>query len=264
MLTSCSVSLSNLRDSSEAVQLTRLENKISSQKLLAEMIKQTVSKLLIQPHSGNHVHPQVREASSSGPEFRDHKHPSSGHQSCPRAGSNQAVARELADLEGRSNGAGGSNPESNASKEDDDNNDNNDGSSKKEPQLSSKGPKLSKPKPTTCPLSSTFLPALNVGYTLGNSDASDVNIDDLAVDKMERERGRKNRQGQQARRASDLGEKRDSFTGKRPHTNGQPMGSNTEPIAAADPKLHPSWIAKQNQLKNQLLLKPAGKKITFD
>ncbi|PLW44742.1 hypothetical protein PCANC_10629 [Puccinia coronata f. sp. avenae] len=271
----------DLRDSSEAVQLTWLKNKISSQKLLAEMIKQTVSKLLIQPHSGNHVHPQVREASSSGPEFRDHKHPSSGHQSCPRAGSNQAVARELADLEGRSNGAGGSDPESNASKEDDDNNDNNDGSSKTEPQLSSKGPKLSKPKPTTRPLSSTFLPALNVGYTLGNSDASDVDIDDLAVDKMERERGRKNWRGQQARRASKkygnsakhlvklkqnhvpkqqkpggshraklAGPQRDSFTGKRPHTDGQPTGSNTEPIAAtkgaADPKLHPSWIAKQN------------------
>jgi hypothetical protein len=45
----------------------------------------------------------------------------------------QAVTRKLADLEGRSNGAGGSDPESNASEEDDDNNDHNDGSSKTEP-----------------------------------------------------------------------------------------------------------------------------------
>jgi hypothetical protein len=69
-------------------------------------------------------------------------------------------------------------------------------------------------------------------------------------------------------RAKSAGPQCDSFTGKRPHTDGQPTGSNTEPIAvtkgAADPKLHPSWIAKQNQLKNQSLLKPAGKKIMFN
>jgi hypothetical protein len=361
----------DLRDSDEPIQLTRLENKISSQKSLAEMIKQTVSKLLIQlqPHSVDHVRSQVREALSSAPEFRDHKRPSSGQQSLPRARSSQpsgseddaellgddldeAVARELADLEGRSNGAGATDAESNASADDDDDHDDDDdddegtkteasdedgslsgySSSSAQPALVKRAKLSSKLKPNARPSSSTFLPALNVGYTLGDSDASDVDIDDLAVDKMERERGRKNRRGQQARRASvsfyyslarkyihryeidvvfgrffgwicriwekkygksakhlvklkqnhvpkqqkpgeshrskAAGAPRNSYTGKRNDNGGQPTGSNTEPIAAtkgaADPKLHPSWIAKQNQLKNLSLLKPAGKKITFD
>lgn len=330
----------DLRDSHEPIQLTRLENKISSQKSLAEMIKQTVSKLLIQlqPHSVDHVRSQVREALSSAPEFRDHKRPSSGQQSLPRARSSQpsgseddaellgddldeAVARELADLEGRSNGAGATDAESNASADDDDDHDDDDdddegtkteasdedgslsgySSSSAQPALVKRAKLSSKLKPNARPSSSTFLPALNVGYTLGDSDASDVDIDDLAVDKMERERGRKNRRGQQARRAiwekkygksakhlvklkqnhvpkqqkpgeshrsKAAGAPRNSYTGKRNDNGGQPTGSNTEPIAAtkgaADPKLHPSWIAKQNQLKNLSLLKPAGKKITFD
>ncbi|PLW39451.1 hypothetical protein PCASD_08032 [Puccinia coronata f. sp. avenae] len=112
-------------------------------------------------------------------------------------------------------------------------------------QLSSKGPKLSKPKPTTRPLSSTFLPALNVGIwekKYGNSAKHLVKLKQNHVPKQQKPGG--------SHRAKLAGPQRDSFTGKRPHTDGQPTGSNTEPIAAtkgaADPKLHPSWIAKQN------------------
>lgn len=49
------------------------------------------------------------------------------------------------------------------------------------------------------PTASTFLPALNVGYTRGDSDASSV--DDSTCDRVDREMGRKNRRGQRARRA---------------------------------------------------------------
>ncbi|KAA1110535.1 hypothetical protein PGT21_024399 [Puccinia graminis f. sp. tritici] len=127
---------------------------------------------------------------------------------------------------------------------------------------------------------------------------------------MERERGRKNRRGQQARRAIwekkygksakhlvKLKQKRSDHPGIEKHESRDPhrrsetsratthrfkkaengtislTGSNSEPIAsttkksaaaAAETKMHPSWIAKQNQIKSLSEVKPAGKKIVFD
>jgi len=326
---------SDLYESKEPVQLTRIENKISSQKSLSELLRQTVSKLLLdlQLHSVEKPHSKAEPISVSSEKLAAKQiPPSSTRQPRPGSGSSEpsgsdddiellgedldeAVARELADLEGGSGREDSSEAEEStpATSDVDDDGSQSDHSdeqtslspdSQQPPDLTRKA-KLSKStrnKPGTRPSSSTFLPALNVGYTLGDSDASsDLDIDDLAVDKMERERGRKNRRGQQARRAiwekkygksakhlvklkQNQGNKRqqkpaeenrargnsqrDASHGK--HANdGKTTGSNSEPVAAApksaaDPKLHPSWIAKQNQLKNLATLKPAGKKILFD
>ncbi|KNZ58772.1 uncharacterized protein VP01_1865g5 [Puccinia sorghi] len=323
---------SDLYESKEPVQLTRIENKISSQKSLSELLRQTVSKLLVDlqlHHPVDKPHSKAEPTSVSSEKLATKEILPSTRQPLPRSGSSElsgsedevellgedldeAVARELADLDGGTGREGSSEAEGStpATSDVDDDGSQSDSSdehpdSQQPPDLARKT-KLSKPtsnKPGTRPSSSTFLPALNVGYTLGDSDASsDLDIDDLAVDKMERERGRKNRRGQQARRAiwekkygksakhlmklkQNQGSKQQKpAEGIRPrvtgnsqratshgkHANeGKTTGSNSEPVAAApkragDPQLHPSWIAKQNQLKNLAALKPAGKKILFD
>ncbi|KAA1064234.1 hypothetical protein PGTUg99_015633 [Puccinia graminis f. sp. tritici] len=336
-----------LQDSDRPIQLDRIENKISSQKTSADLIKQTVSKLLLhlRPDSIEQIDPKTTKKSSS---TTSQKSPADGRASAkqPRArnGSSEqddsedddeellgdeldeAVARELAGLEAGSTGESSTDAEQsrrNHSDDDDEPSDSQSDRSDESQSLSGYSSESSslQPAPTkkakltklstatklgTRASSSTFLPALNVGYTLGDSDASDLEIDDLAVDKMERERGRKNRRGQQARRAIwekkygksakhlvKLKQKRSDHPGIEKHESRDPhrrsetstnrfkkaekgtislTGSNSEPIAsttkksaaAAETKMHPSWIAKQNQIKSLSEVKPAGKKIVFD
>jgi hypothetical protein len=47
-------------------------------------------------------------------------------------------------------------------------------------------------------------------------------------------------------------------------SNSEPVATTTKKPAAAETKMHPSWIAKQNQIKSLSEVKPAGKKIVFD
>jgi DNA mismatch repair ATPase MutL len=223
--------------------LDRIENKISSQKTLSDLIKQTVSKLLLhlRPDSNEQIDPTTKKPSTTS-----QKSPADGrasaNQSRARNGSSdqsdsedddeellgddldEAVARELAGLEAGSTRESSNEAEEsrrNHSDEDVEQSDSQSGRSDESQSLSGYSSESSTSSPQPAPTkkakltklsaatrlgtrasSSTFLPALNVGYTLGDSDASDLEIDDLAVDKMERERGRKNRRGQQARRAS--------------------------------------------------------------
>ncbi|KAI7963927.1 hypothetical protein MJO29_004354 [Puccinia striiformis f. sp. tritici] len=270
----------------QSISLDKIENKISSSKSLAESIKQTISKLeQKQPQSKNKpierkttsetVERQTRsgnDGSDENEEDREEEGELEGDEL------DEAVARELAELE-----------EGNTTEEEETEEDQSESSSLHLPPPSKK-PKLNKSK-QPLPSSSTFLPALNVGYTLGDSDASGSDIDDLAIHKIEQERGRKNRRGQQARRA--IAEKKYGKSAKHlikvkpkdliPNPNhhhhhqksivngggGGLTGSNSEPLSLvkrkiSDPKLHPSWIAKQNQIQLLSNLKPSGKKIVFD
>ncbi|OAV92556.1 hypothetical protein PTTG_06635 [Puccinia triticina 1-1 BBBD Race 1] len=324
----------DFQDLSGPIQFERIENKISSQKSLSEVIKQTVTKLLLahlRPDPVEKIDSKAKECTSKAKNSQqrtaDTRVGSSDQSGSEDEGEllgdalDEAVARELAGLE-----AGPTSEEMSESEEsqlsrtdDDDEHSDSHSDCSRDSQTQSghsssstsfhhpapaKKPKLAKPpasKTTTRPSSSTFLPALNVGYTLGDSDASDLDIDDQAVDKMEQERGRKNRRGQQARRAiwekkygksakhlvklkqkssthpdkPAKAEERHRGKSKPSRSSGTDVkvksvtGSNSEPLATlvkkpVDPKLHPSWIAKQNQIKNLSVVKPAGKKIVFD
>ncbi|KAH9812312.1 BUD22-domain-containing protein [Melampsora americana] len=126
------------------------------------------------------------------------------------------------------------------------------------------------------PTSSTFLPALNVGYVDG-SDGSD--LDDPVYDRLEREMGRKNRRGQRARRA--IWEKKFGkgakhlqkiAAKKRPpppppkpmeKTKSDQPNPNLAPIGQRK-AVHPSWEAKVKQQEALANAVPKGKKIVFD
>ncbi|CAL1713097.1 unnamed protein product [Somion occarium] len=154
-------------------------------------------------------------------------------------------------------------------------------------------------KASTSAAASTFLPSLSVGFTRGDSDASDV--EDAEVDAVDGGT-RKNRRGQRARRA--IWEKkyggnanhvkkqreenyrapkgRQGQERHNPQSGGHPHGRSTSGPSRAQPSqnlqrsaeklkkeekpLHPSWEAKR-RLKEKLnpsLVAPQGKKIIFD
>ncbi|MBW0491840.1 hypothetical protein O181_031555 [Austropuccinia psidii MF-1] len=290
-------------------RLSRMENKICSHKALADVMKQTVEKLL----------PQLLVQSGQSPSMLDLScHTSDKRQNPSNLSSKKIqegesikaakmrtdakdedvigselddmVARELDALESRTE-----EDDSEASHEDGvfsdastahAQNQSSGGAYDATSPFDSKTPGQKLQHHSTKrarPSTSTFLPTLNVGYTIGDSDASDLEIDDRSLDRLERERARKNRRGQRARRAiweqkygksakhlQKLRERRQSAAPQHRQlpshlskSSLQKTGSNLEPIGEQR-QVHPSWEAKQKQLKALSEVKPTGKKIVFD
>lgn len=346
-----------LEPSTESSTLGRIENKIGSHKLLAQVISRAVSSLLPhQPHPraleslDTRAHP-IRPSQTRRPTQAPSAQSSAPLDDRDRLAEelDQAVARELEALED-SDPSYTSDDESNQSSPEElertileeegepedsiaDSGDEDQGSlggseqARKRLRMTSSSKRLdpstldrssghSIKRSTTRSSASTFLPALNVGYTIGDSDrSSDSDIDDRALDKLERERARKNRRGQRARRAiweQKYGKSAKHLTKLQQQKHRQPdqvrvrtqaypstrqRSEAIERKSDGDPKsktksdhdrkgghrlkstdsedrsivkkpdahqVHPSWLAKQNQLKSLSAVKPTGKKIVFD
>ncbi|KAI0345797.1 Bud-site selection protein [Trametopsis cervina] len=173
--------------------------------------------------------------------------------------------------------------------------------SKPAPKLATPADKTSKAKQKSTadakPGTSTFLPSLAVGYTRGDSDASDVSDGEDDAPK-------KNRRGQRARRAiwekkfgrnANHVKKQQEIMAKGPRDNGWPRqnraapqdrsgtrqrpyptsAKESQPPPGAPPPttngrkeekaLHPSWEAKRRlkEKQNPSIVAPQGKKIVF-